>query len=95
MPQFLILANDYTDAEALNRRMAVREEHLARMRIEKAKGNFIIGGARLNNNQMIGSMLVVELPAIEAVHEWLSIDPYVKDKVWENYEVIPFKIAEV
>ena len=46
MPQFLILAEDYKDADALSRRLAVREEHLRRMRTEKAEGRFVIGGAR-------------------------------------------------
>ncbi|MFL9484094.1 YciI family protein [Chitinophagaceae bacterium LWZ2-11] len=96
MPQFLILAKDYTDSEALQRRLAVREKHLMRVREEKTKGSFIMGGAKLtDDNKMFGSMLIVDLPSIEAVHEWLSTDPYVKDKVWESYEVIPFKIAEV
>jgi len=36
MPQFLILADDYKDPDALSRRLFVREKHLERMRIEKA-----------------------------------------------------------
>lgn len=96
MPQFLILANDHTDADALARRMTFREQHLNRVRSEKPKGNFIIGGAKLNEaGQMVGSMMVVEFPDIEAVYRWLSEDTYVKDKVWESYEVISFRVANV
>ena len=96
MPQFLILANDYQDADALNRRMSVREEHLKRVRSDKPSGKFIIGGARLNEKQeMTGSMLVVEFPDEAAVHDWIKLDPYVTGKVWEEISITPFRVATV
>jgi uncharacterized protein YciI len=96
MPQFLILAEDYKDDDALNRRLSVREAHLKRVREEKAEGRFILGGAKLNEHgNMYGSMLIVQLENEEAVHEWLKDDPYVTGKVWEHIQVLAFKIAEV
>jgi uncharacterized protein len=96
MPQFLILADDYKDADALNRRLSVRQEHLKRVRADKTTGKFIIGGAKLNEaNQMHGSMLLVEFENEEAVKEWVNLDPYVTGKVWEHIQIIPFRVAEV
>ncbi|WP_153799611.1 YciI family protein [Foetidibacter luteolus] len=96
MPQFLILANDYTDGEALNRRLAVRGEHLERLRREKAKGTFIVGGAKLNaEGKMHGSMIVLQLDDEAAVQEWISQEPYITGKVWEHVEILPFRVAEV
>jgi uncharacterized protein YciI len=95
MAQFLILADDYKDAEALNRRLSVREDHLKRMKTEKAEGRFVVGGAKLNEGKMVGSMLVVNLDDEETVRNWIEIDPYVTGKVWENIQVVPFKIADV
>lgn len=96
MPQFLILAEDYTDANTLQRRLSVRETHLKRMRVEKAEGRFIVGGAKLNKEgNMYGSMLVVQLENEEAVKQWINEDPYITGKVWEHVEILPFKIAEV
>jgi uncharacterized protein YciI len=96
MMQFLILADDYTDADALNRRLAVRQDHLKRVRQDRIAGNFIIGGAKLNEqNQMQGSMLVVEFENEETVKNWIAQDPYVTGKVWENVQIIPFRVAEV
>jgi uncharacterized protein len=96
MPQFLILAEDYKDADALSRRLSVREEHLKRVRIEKAEGRFVIGGAKLNEqNNMHGSMLVVQFEDEEAVKQWLNEDPYVTGKVWEHIQVFPFRVADV
>lgn len=95
MPQFLILADDYKDAEALNRRLSVRKDHLKRMRAEKAEGRFVIGGAKLNEGKMIGSMLVVNLDDAEVVRKWINEDPYITGKVWEHVQIVPFKIADV
>ena len=96
MPQFIIIAQDYKDSEALNRRLAARSAHLKRMKEEKEKGVFIIGGARLNEaGNMFGSMLIVDLPNQEEVKEWVAIDPYLTNNVWETVEITPFRIADV
>ncbi|MEP6683181.1 MAG: YciI family protein [Parafilimonas sp.] len=96
MPQFLILAEDYKDENALNRRLAIRETHLQRMREEKKAGRFIIGGAKLNDRKnMYGSMLILDLENENAVWKWLHVDPYFTAKVWEEIHIYPFKIADV
>jgi uncharacterized protein YciI len=96
MPRFIIIAQDYKDSEALNRRLAARPAHLERMKEEKAKGVFIIGGARLNEaGNMFGSMLIVDLPNQEEVKEWVAVDPYLTNNVWETVEITPFRIADV
>lgn len=96
MPQFLILAEDYKDADALTRRLSVREAHLKRMRTEKAEGRFVIGGAKLNEQgNMHGSMLIVQLENEKAVQQWVQADPYVTGKVWEHINIFPFRVADV
>jgi uncharacterized protein YciI len=96
MPQFLILADDYKDPDALTRRLSVRKEHLNRVRREKVEGRFIVGGAKLNDQgNMHGSMLVVQLEDEEAVRNWVNQDPYIIGKVWERVEILPFRVAEV
>ncbi len=95
MPQFMIIADDYKDTEALERRMEARDGHLQRMRFEKLRGTFIIGGAKIKDGKMVGSMLLVELEDEAAVQLWLKDDPYVVGKVWEHIEITPFRIAGV
>ena len=96
MPQFIIIAQDYKDSEALNRRLTIRPVHLERMKAEKAKGVFIMGGAKLNEaGKMFGSMLIVDLPNEAAVNNWVAADPYITSKVWETVEITSFRIAEV
>ncbi len=49
MNQYIVTAYDYTDTEALQRRMNIRPHHLDGAKELKANGNFIIGGAMLND----------------------------------------------
>ncbi len=94
MPQYLILAEDFKDAEALDRRMSIREKHLERARAEQAKGVLKVGGAKFSETgTMFGSMLVVELENEDAVKQWIAEDPYVTGRVWEETQIIPFRIA--
>ncbi|RFM28054.1 YciI family protein [Deminuibacter soli] len=96
MPQFLILAEDFKDANALQRRLDIRPKHLDRMRVEKEKGTFIIGGAQLNEEgNMFGSMLIIELADEEAAQDWIQDDPYVTGQVWEHISITPFRVAAV
>ncbi|MCB1562195.1 MAG: hypothetical protein KDJ75_01350 [Alphaproteobacteria bacterium] len=91
---FLIIARDGTDAQALERRMAAREAHIAVFREGLEAGQNLVGGALLSEEgAMQGSMLVVEFDDRETLNEWLKTDPYVTGDVWQDIEVIPFKLA--
>ena len=86
--QFVVTALDYTDAGALERRMANREQHLAGVRKLIAAGHFLSGGAILDDDgKMIGSTLHMEFPARADLDAQLRSDPYVAGKVWEKIEV--------
>lgn len=92
--QFAIIARDYKDQEALSRRMAAREAHIALSNTAKEKGEQLFGAAMLNEQgKMCGSIMVVELPSRKEVEAWLAIEPYVTGKVWEQIEIIPCKIG--
>jgi hypothetical protein len=94
--QFLLLAYDGTDPEALQRRLNVREEHLKRISLLKSSGEFLFGGAILDNNgKMIGSMIVYDFPDLQSLEERLKDEPYLTEKVWEKTEIQPFRIAKI
>jgi uncharacterized protein YciI len=94
--QFLLLAYDGTDPEALQRRLNVREEHLKRVSLLKNSGEILFGGAILDNNgKMIGSMIVYDFPDRQSLEERLQDDPYLKEKVWEKTEIHPFRLAKI
>ncbi len=94
--QFVMIAKDGIDAEALDRRMAVREAHLANMKKLKAEGHYIIGGAILDDDgTMIGSTIILDFPDRAALDLWLVNDPYTKGDVWQHIDVYPFRSAGV
>lgn len=93
---YVIHAYDHTDADALDRRMAVRPAHLDYVRELKANGQFVLGGALLNpDGQMIGSMLLLNLETDEQLTNYLNTDPYIVQGVWDKIDVKPFRQAQV
>ncbi|MFC6998768.1 YciI family protein [Rufibacter roseus] len=96
MKQYLITGIDYTDAGALDRRMAARPAHLEGVKKLKENGNFILGGAHLSSeDKMIGSTMVMQFEQEADLQNYLDQEPYILQKVWEQVEVKPFKVAQV
>lgn len=96
MLQFLIIARDGIDEAALDRRMAVRPVHLEGARKLKEAGNFILGGAMLDEEKrMNGSIMIVQFETEEKMKQWFDNEPYVTGNVWQQIEVKPFKVADV
>ncbi|WP_420151895.1 YciI family protein [Spirosoma sp.] len=94
--RYVIHAYDYTDADALDRRMQARPDHFEYIRQLKAAGQFILGGALLDpNEKMIGSMLVLDMETDEQLQTYLQTDPYIIQGVWNKIDVKPFRQADV
>ncbi|MCC5926916.1 MAG: hypothetical protein JJU41_10200 [Bacteroidetes bacterium] len=91
---FLIHAFDHTDADALNRRLAARETHLNAAKAMHERGEVLLAGAMLNpENQMMGSVVIVEMDSLEAVENWLRNEVYIQQNVWDKVQIYPMKIA--
>ncbi len=91
--QFLINGYDYTDDQALDRRMAARDAHMTGVEAMYKSGNFLFAGAMLNEEgQMCGSTIFAQFESRTDVDAWLKEEAYVKGKVWDRIEVIACKI---
>ena len=94
--QFILIAYDGTDEGALDRRMKVREDHLSKTAVLKKTGEFLFGGAILDDDgKMIGSMIVYEYPDRKALDEKLMDEPYMRAGVWQRVEIKPFRKAKM
>ena len=92
--QYLVIAYDGTDDKALERRLAVRENHLALVEEMRATGNVLFAAVILDDDErMIGSALICEFAFRQELEEWLEKEPYVLGKVWEKIEIKPCKVA--
>lgn len=96
MKQYLIIANDGKDEEALGRRKEVRPLHLAGAKKLKENNNFVFGGAMLDDDgNMRGSIMVVQFETQDDFQRWYDNEPYITQGVWKTIEVKPFRIANV
>ncbi|GAB3905416.1 YciI family protein [Larkinella knui] len=94
--RYVLHAYDYTDEQALDRRLAVRPNHFDGARQLKAAGHFILGGALLDpDGKMIGSMMLLDFDSEEQLNNWLQTEVYVTGKVWERVDIKPFKQADI
>lgn len=94
--EFILIAYDGTDAEAQERRMKFRPDHLEKIAALREAGEFLFGGAILNEaGQMTGSMIVYSFPDRASLDERLKEEPYIYGKVWEKIEIKPFRPAKI
>lgn len=94
--QFLLIAFDGTDPEAFERRMKVRPTHLENVADLKSKGQFLLGGAILDDEgKMTGSMIVYEFPDRKALDECLKTEPYITGDVWRKIDIRPYRLAHI
>jgi uncharacterized protein YciI len=94
--QFLLVAFDGTDNEALERRMKARPGHLENVAVLKKRGEFLLGGAILDDHgKMIGSMIVYEFPNRALLDKCLENEPYIINKVWEKIDIRPYRLAHI
>ncbi len=96
MQQYILFGWDGTDENALERRMAVRPAHFKNAKRLKESGNFIFGGAILDDKgKMIGSNMIMQFETRDELQQWLDTEPYITGKVWEKFELHPYKVADV
>lgn len=94
--QFLLVAFDGTDPGALERRMKARPSHLENVARLKKTGEFLLGGAILDDNgTMTGSMIVYEFPDRKALDESLKDEPYLTGGVWQKVDIRPYRLAHI
>ena len=91
--QFTVTAHDHKEG-GLERRLASRKEHIAIGDKMKAAGNYLMGVALLDENeQMIGSVMILDFPSRKELDDWLKVEPYMVRHVWEKVEILPCRVG--
>lgn len=93
---YAIIGRDH-DA-SLDKRLAARPDHLARLEELKAQGRLLLAGpfpaidsADPGPAGFNGSLIVAEFDSLEAARAWAEADPYVAAGVYESVTIEPFK----
>jgi uncharacterized protein YciI len=93
--QFVIIAYDGTDEGAQDRRLRVRDQHIAVGDEMVRLGKALFGAALLDDaGVMIGSMRVVDWASREELEKWLrEEEPYVTGDVWRDVTIRPCRVG--
>lgn len=96
MNQYVIIARDGTDEQAIDRRMAARSTHLAGVKTLKDNNQYISGGAILDDSgKMVGSVMITQFETDQEMQAWYNSEPYITHNVWQTIEVKSFRVANV
>lgn len=83
---FLLVAHD--KADALPRRMEVRQAHLDKLAPLKVTGDVLYAAVLLNDKgDLAGSMIVFNFDDRAAVDEYLKTEPYIANDVWGDIKI--------
>ncbi|MDO6706546.1 YciI family protein [Photobacterium sp. 1_MG-2023] len=93
---YVIFSQDVENS--LERRLSVRENHLARLKALQDEGRLLVAGpmpAIDSENPgeagFTGSTVIAEFDSLEAAKAWADADPYIEAGVYDNVIVKPFK----
>lgn len=93
---YAIISQDVTNS--LEKRLNVREQHLARLKELKEQGRLIIAGPHPSIDcddpgeaGFTGSLIIAEFNSLEDAQAWATDDPYIKAGVYQQLVVKPFK----
>ncbi|KAB8163157.1 YciI family protein [Lysobacter maris] len=88
----------YDGEEVLERRMAARAGHLARLAALRDEGRLMLAGPcpAIDAEDpgpagFSGSLVVAEFESLDAARAWADADPYVGAGVYARVEVRPFR----
>ncbi len=93
---YTIYATD--SAHSLEKRLANRPQHLARLQALQAEGRLILAGPMPAIDSVdpgpagfTGSLIVAEFNSLEEAKTWANADPFVIAGVYQSVEVKPFR----
>lgn len=93
---YAIISQDVDDS--LDKRLAARPDHLARLESLRDAGRLVLAGPHpaIDSNDpgpagFSGSLVVAEFASLDEARAWADADPYVTAGVYAQVTVKPFK----
>jgi uncharacterized protein len=87
----------YDGSNVLEKRLAARADHLARLLVLRDEGRLFVAGpcpaidaADPGPAGFSGSVVIAEFPSLAEAKEWAEADPYCAAGVYARVEVRPF-----
>lgn len=93
---YAIFGNDVADS--LQKRLAARPAHVARLQLLQNAGRLVLAGpfpavdaSDPGTAGFSGSLIVAEFDSLEDAQVWAAADPYIAAGVYANVAVRPFR----
>lgn len=93
---YAIISEDKPDS--LEKRLAVRSEHLARLEALRDQGRLLVAGPHpaIDSEEpgpagFTGSLVIAEFASLEQAQAWADEDPYIDAGVYQQVIVKPYK----
>lgn len=93
---YAILATDHE--HSLEKRLAARPAHLARLEALRQQGRLVLAGPHPSIDSedpgaagFSGSLIVAEFDSLDLAQQWAAEDPYQTAGVYANVQVKPFR----
>ena len=93
---YAIMAEDTPNS--LEKRLAARPAHFARLQNMQNEGRLLLAGPfpAIDSNEpgpagYSGSLIIVEFPTLEEAEQWANEDPFVTSGVYSQVVVKPFR----
>lgn len=91
---YAIICHDTPNS--LEKRLASRPEHVARLKTLQSQGRLILAGPfpaidAEEPGSFTGSLIVAEFPSLLEAQSWADAEPYLASGVYEHIVVKPFK----
>lgn len=90
--QYLVIA--YDNENMLEKRLEVRDAHVAGTKKLMAEGKILNAGALIEDEKMVGSTLFIDFETEDEINDWLESEPYVVNGVWnmDEFQITPIKV---
>jgi len=93
---YLIYSEDVENS--LEKRLSVREHHIARLKALQDEGRLLVAGPcpAIDSNDpgsagFTGSLIIAEFASLAQAQAWADADPYIAAGVYEKVTVKPYK----
>ena len=93
---YLIYSEDVENS--LEKRLSVRDQHLARLADLQDQGRLLVAGPcpAIDSNDpgaagFTGSLIIAEFDSLTQAQTWADVDPYIAAGVYKNVTVKPYK----
>ena len=84
---YIIIGRDANDEQAIERRLQIRPKHIEYCKLFFNTGKILYACALLENEKMVGSIIIFNFVTQQEVDDYLKHEPYAIERIWVTIEI--------